>query len=82
MRVLKRLTALSSIALAGILYVSGAGDAVAAPERVQVVQIEPCLPHELIISTDYHYRGRHYHYSYHGKYYDHRSREHGRWHYY
>lgn len=82
MRVLKRLTALSSIALAGVLYVSGAGNAVAAPERAQAFQTEPSLPHNLIFSADYQYHGQHYKYKDGGRYYNHRSQQGGKWHYY
>jgi hypothetical protein len=82
MRVSKRLTALSAIALAGILYVAGAGHAVASPERVQTVQMESSLPHGLRLSADYRYQGKHYKYKYKGKYYNSRVRKHGRWRYY
>ena len=82
MRVLKRLTTLSSMAFAGVLYVSGAGNAVAAPGQIQTVQIEPSLPHNLIVSADYQYQGKHYKYKYSGKYYDHRSQQNGKWRYY
>jgi hypothetical protein len=80
MRVLKRLTTLSSITLAGVLYVSGAGNAVAAPGQVQTGQIDLSLPNNLIVSADYQYQGKHYKYS--GKYYDHRSQQNGKWRYY
>ena len=82
MSMLKRLTTLSSIALAGVIYVADAGNAVAAPERVQTVQIAPSLSHNLIVSSDYQYQGRHYKYRYSGKYYDHRSQTNGKWRYY
>jgi hypothetical protein len=52
------------------------------PGQVQTVQIEPSLPHNLIVSADYQYQGKHYKYKYSGKYYDHRSQQNGKWRYY
>jgi hypothetical protein len=81
MRVLKRLTTLSSVALAGVLYISVAGNAVAAPGQVQTLQMEPSLPHNLIVSADYQYQGKHYKYKDSGKYYNYRSQQNGKWRY-
>lgn len=84
MKVLKPLT-LSSIALAGVLYISGASNAVAAnavaaPE--QALAVQTALPHDLSVPAYYQYHGHHYNYKYNGKYYNHRARKNGKWRYY
>jgi hypothetical protein len=82
MRSLKPLMTLSSIALAGFLYVSGTGNAVASPEQMQAVHAGAPTSHDLHHASYYRYQGKHYKYKYNGKYYNYRVRKHGKWHYY
>lgn len=82
MRLRKPFMTLSSIALAGLLYASGAGSAVASPEQTQTVHTGATMPHDLHRAAYYQYRGKHYKYKYNGKYYNFRVRKHGKWRYY
>ena len=82
MRLLKPFMTLSSIALAGLLYVSGAGNAVASPERTQTVHVGATAPHDVHHASYHRYQGKHYKYKYNGKYYNYRVRKHGKWRYY
>ena len=80
-KMLKKVSLLPAIALAGFLYVAGAQGAFAGPALVSPTPALIASPHSLVVHTDYRYHGRHYAYRYHGRYYNHRSYHDGRWHY-
>jgi hypothetical protein len=82
MRALKQLAALSSIALAGVLYLSGVGTAAALTEQAPTMQVASSFSHHVSPAADYRYQGKNYKYKYHGKYYNHRTRKNGKWRYY
>ena len=82
MRTLKQLAVLSSIAFAGVLYLSGVGTAAALPEQAQTMQVPSSFSHHVTPAADYRYQGKSYRYKYHGKYYNHRVRKNGKWRYY
>ena len=77
-----RLGLISSVALAGFLYLSGAPGAVAAQVPGAVVQAVESSSHNSAVLAYYNYHGHHYAYHYHGRYYGHRRYSHGHWSYY
>jgi hypothetical protein len=79
---LKRVSLLSAVALAGFLYVSGAQGAFAGPVVVPPAQALTSSPHSSSVDAYYNYHGHHYAYRDHGRYYNHRSYHNGHWRYY
>jgi hypothetical protein len=77
-----RLGLISSIALAGFLYMSAPPGAVAAQVPQAVVQTVESSSHNTTVLAYYYYHGRRYPYRYHGRYYGHRRYSHGHWRYY
>jgi hypothetical protein len=82
MKTLKRVSLISSIAVAGFLYISGMHGAVAAPAFAPPAQALISSSHSLNVDAYYNYHGRRYSYRYHGRYYNHRAYRNGRWRYY
>jgi hypothetical protein len=70
---------LTSIGLAGLVTVSVAQGAVAAPIAPTVPMVAPSGG---LLEQVYYYHGRYYPYRYNHRYYAHRVYRHGRWHYY
>jgi hypothetical protein len=79
MKIFKRLSQLSSVAFAGLLYISAAQGAVAAQAPKPLVQASS---HSSIEQAYYYYHNKRYPYRYHGAYYNHRRYSGGHWHYY
>jgi hypothetical protein len=82
MKIFKRLSQLSSIALAGLLYVSATHAAVAAQAAKPLAEAVESSSHSPIVQAYYYHHGHRYSYRYHGMYYNHRRYGGGRWRYY
>jgi hypothetical protein len=82
MKIFKLLSQRSSIAFAGLLYISAAQVAVAAQAPKPLVQATELSSHSSIAAAYYYYHGRRYPYRYHGMYFSHRRYSRGHWHYY
>jgi hypothetical protein len=76
-----RLALIPAMALAGLLYISAAHVAVAAPMQTPSAAVTVAPPSHVTESA-YYYHGRSYPYRYRGMYYRHRYYRYNRWHYY
>jgi hypothetical protein len=77
MKFIKKLSLMSSIALAGVLFVAAAP--VASAAESPALHQSGVVSNDSITPADYRYHGSHYAYRDHGKYYHHRSRKNGVW---
>ena len=71
----------SSIVIAGLLSAAVAQGAVAVPASTPPFRVL-AAPQHSSIEPVYYYHGHYYRYHYNGRYYLHRSRRNGHWHYY
>jgi hypothetical protein len=81
MKNLKQQAVLSVFALAGILSIAGAEQAVAAQAPIPVVHVAEAASN-MAMPARYRFQGRYYAYRYHGRYFNHRSYKGGHWMYY
>jgi hypothetical protein len=91
MKISKRFVLAPSLALAGLLFLSGTQSAAAAEAGPPHSQVIDSSHHDLSTAAYYTYQGRHYPYRYHGnyyyyryggRYYNHRAYTNGHWRYY